>query len=72
MELSSDLTEAIAGAIIGSIATAVVSFILHRKSLEHTRPLAREKVDWDFLAETLPVLSRPFFHYNSRPVEIRR
>lgn len=60
MELTSDLTAAIAGAIAGSIATAVVSFVLHKKSLEHARRLAREKVDWDFLAATLPVLSRLF------------
>ncbi|MEQ1714932.1 MAG: hypothetical protein ABL907_02915 [Hyphomicrobium sp.] len=60
MDIPSDLTAAIAGAIAGSIVTAVVSVVLHKRSLAHERKLAREKVDWDFLATTLPVLSRFF------------
>ena len=60
MELSSDIIAAIAGAVAGSIVTGAVSFILHKKSLAHERRLAREKVDSDFLATTLPVLSRLF------------
>lgn len=60
MEISSDVVAAIAGAAIGSAATAVVSFVLHKRSMAHERRLAREKVDWDFLSTTLPVLSRLF------------
>jgi hypothetical protein len=60
MELSSEVVGAIVGATIGSLATAVVSYVLHKRSLAHERRLAREKVDWDFLATTLPVISRLF------------
>ena len=60
MPISSEVLGAIVGATIGSIATAIVSFVLHKRSLAHERRLAREKVDWDFLATTLPVLSRLF------------
>ncbi|MEQ1577072.1 MAG: hypothetical protein ABL894_05400 [Hyphomicrobium sp.] len=60
MEISSEVLGAIIGATVGSIATAIVSFVLHKRSLAHERHLAREKVDWDFLSTTLPVLSRLF------------
>lgn len=60
MEESSDILAAIVGAAIGSIATAIVSFVLHKRGLAHERRLARDKVDWDFLAATLPVISRLF------------
>jgi len=60
MEISNDVLVAGVGAAIGSIVTAVVSFVLHRRSLAHERRLAREKVDWDFLSTTLPILSRFF------------
>jgi hypothetical protein len=60
MEISSEVLGAILGATIGSIATAIVSYVLHRRSLAHERQLVREKVDWDFLSTTLPVLSRLF------------
>ena len=60
MELPTELSAAVSGAAFGSIATAIVSFILHKKTVEHERRLAREKFDWDFLATTLPVLSRLF------------
>jgi hypothetical protein len=60
MEMSDDIITAIIGAVAGSAATAVVSFLLHKRSMAHERRLAREKVDWDFLSTTLPVLSRLF------------
>lgn len=60
MEISNDIITAVVGAIVGSAATAVVSFVLHKRSMAHERRLAREKVDWDFLSTTLPVLSRLF------------
>ncbi|MFN0219287.1 MAG: hypothetical protein ACKVP4_10780 [Hyphomicrobium sp.] len=60
MEISSDIIASIAGAISGSIVTGIVSFALHKRSMAHERRLAREKVDWDFLSTTLPVLSRLF------------
>jgi hypothetical protein len=60
MEISSDVIAAIVGAVVGSAATAVVSVVLHKRSMAHERRLAREKVDWDFLSTTLPVLSRLF------------
>lgn len=60
MEISTDILAAIAGAATGSILTAAVSYVVHRQSLAHERRLARQKVDWDFLATTLPVLSRLF------------
>ncbi len=60
MELSNEIAGAIAGAVTGSVLTGLVSYVLHRKSLAHERRLARQKVDWDFLATTLPVLSRLF------------
>ncbi len=58
--MSDDIITAIIGAVAGSAATAVVSFLLHKRSMAHERRLAREKVDWDFLSTTLPVLSRLF------------
>jgi hypothetical protein len=60
VEISTEILSAIAGAVTGSIVTGIVSYILHRQSLAHQRQLARQKVDWDFLATTLPVLSRLF------------
>jgi hypothetical protein len=60
MEISSEVMGAIPGAAIGSIATAIVSYVMHKRSLAHERRLAREKVDWEFLSATLPVLSRLF------------
>ncbi len=60
MEMSDDIITAVIGAVVGSAATAVVSFLLHKRSMAHERRLAREKVDWDFLSTTLPVLSRLF------------
>jgi hypothetical protein len=60
MLLSDEVQGAIVGAVIGSLLTGLISYLLHRKSLAHERRLAREKVDWDFLATTLPVLSRFF------------
>ena len=60
MEMPSDILSAIVGAGAGSAATAIVSYMLHKQSMAHERRLAREKVDWDFLSATLPVLSRLF------------
>jgi hypothetical protein len=60
MEISGDIIAAVVGAAVGSAATAIVSFVLHKRSMAHERRLAREKVDWDFLSTTLPVLSRFF------------
>jgi len=60
MQMSGEVLGAIVGAVIGAVATAVVSYVLHRRSLAHERQLARQKVDWDFLSATLPVLSRLF------------
>ena len=60
MELSNDIITTIIGAAFGAAATAAVSFVLHKRSIAHQRRLAREKVDWDFLSTTLPVLSRFF------------
>ena len=60
MLLSDEVQGALVGAVIGSLLTGLISYLLHRKSLAHERRLAREKVDWDFLATTLPVLSRFF------------
>ena len=60
MEISTEILSAIAGAATGSLVTAIASYILHRQSLAHERRMARQKVDWDFLATTLPVLSRFF------------
>ena len=60
MEMSTEIVAAVAGAVAGSIVTGIVSYLLHRQSLAHERQLARKKVDWDFLATTLPVLSRLF------------
>ncbi len=60
MELSSEVLAAIVGAAIGSFATAIVSLVVHKQSMAHERRLARQKVDWDFLTATLPVLSRLF------------
>lgn len=60
MEMSIEIVAAVAGAVAGSIVTGIVSYLLHRQSLAHERQLARKKVDWDFLATTLPVLSRLF------------
>ncbi len=60
MDISNEVLGAIVGAAIGSAATAVISYVLHKRSLAHERRLAREKVDWDFLSATLPVLSRFF------------
>lgn len=60
MEVSGDIITAIAGAVAGSIVTGFVSFVLHKRSMAHERQLARQKVDWDFLSTTLPVLSRLF------------
>lgn len=58
--MSTEIVAAVAGAVAGSIVTGIVSYLLHRQSLAHERQLARKKVDWDFLATTLPVLSRLF------------
>jgi hypothetical protein len=60
VDLSNDIITAIIGAVAGSLFTALVSVILHKKSMAHERSLARQKVDWDFLSWTLPVLSRLF------------
>jgi hypothetical protein len=60
MQISGEVLAAIVGAMVGSAMTAIVSFVLHRKGLAHERRLARQKVDWDFLSATLPVLSRLF------------
>jgi len=60
MQISGEVLAAIVGAMVGSALTAIVSFVLHRKGLAHERRLARQKVDWDFLSTTLPVLSRLF------------
>lgn len=60
MDIPSDVISAVAGAAAGSAITGIVSFILHRQSMRHERRLAREKVNWDFLSTTLPVLSRFF------------
>ena len=60
MLLSDEVQGAIVGAVIGSLLTGLISYLLHRKSLAHERRLAREKVDCDFLAPPLPVLSRFF------------
>jgi len=60
MQMSNEVLGAIVGAVIGSLATAVVSYVLHKRSMAHERQLARERVDWDFLSATLPVLSRLF------------
>lgn len=60
MEISSEVLGAIVGATIGCISTALISYVLHKRTVAHERRLAREKVDWDFLSTTLPVLSRLF------------
>lgn len=60
MQISGEIWAAIVGATIGSAVTAIISFVLHRQSLAQERRLARQKVDWDFLSTTLPVLSRLF------------
>jgi hypothetical protein len=60
MQISGELMAAIVGAVVGSTLTAIISFVLHRQSLAHQQRLARQKVDWDFLSSTLPVLSRLF------------
>jgi hypothetical protein len=60
MNMSSEVLGAIVGAVLGSFATGLLSYILHTRSLAHERRLARQKVDWDFLSATLPVLSRLF------------
>ncbi len=60
MQISSDVVGAIVGATIGAVGTGAISYILHMRSLAQERRLAREKVDWDFLSATLPVLSRLF------------
>ncbi|MFM9845909.1 MAG: hypothetical protein ACKVP3_01960 [Hyphomicrobiaceae bacterium] len=60
MQISGEVLAAIVGATVGSIVTAIISFVLHKKGLAHERRLARQKVDWDFLSTTLPVLSRLF------------
>lgn len=60
MQISGEVLAAIVGAVAGSTVTAIVSFVLHKQSLAHEQRLARQKVDWDFLSTTLPVLSRLF------------
>ena len=60
MLISSEVLGAIVGAVGGAIVTAVISYALHKRSMAHERRLAREKLDWDFLSTTLPVLSRLF------------
>jgi hypothetical protein len=60
MQISGELMAAIVGAVVGSTLTAIISFVLHRQSLAHQQRLTRQKVDWDFLSSTLPVLSRLF------------
>ena len=51
---------AVIGAALGSVITGVVSVVIQVRSLRHERSLARERMDWDFLSTTLPVLSRLF------------
>lgn len=71
MQLSQELVGAIAGAVIGSLFTAIVSLVLHNRSIAnerklrdeqiaHERKLQDEQRTWDFLGRLIPVLSALF------------
>lgn len=58
--ISAEIVAAVIGATLGCLLTGIVSFVLHMRSLRHERSLARERMDWEFLSTTLPVLSKLF------------
>ena len=71
MQLSQEIIAAIIGALLGSALTAIISIVLHSRSLAHERKLRDEQVvherklqdeqrTWDFLGRLIPVLSSLF------------
>ena len=71
MQLSQELIGAVVGAVLGSGFTAVISLVLHNRSIAnerrlrdeqvaHERKLQDEQRTWDFLGRLIPVLSALF------------
>jgi hypothetical protein len=71
MQMSQEVLAAIVGALLGSVITAVISIVLHNRSLAHERKLRDEQIvhehklqneqrTWDFLGRLIPVLSALF------------
>ena len=71
MQLSQELIGGVTGAVLGSVLTAIISLVLHSRSMAnerklrdeaiaHERKLQDEQRTWDFLGRLIPVLSALF------------